>query len=719
MDASSATKLDAKRISRAVLLVIGRQPALLGVLIAVGLNWATLAPSLRRDQYEGADAATVRHFLANEYRVEVLRAVGLTFALSVVVGLMLGVVVDVSVRLRNRWLHKDSKLGHGSIAQSAIGICAVYLLVWIDDVVLRPALYQDAFIDSGGVLGRIQPFLTDHVNRVGLWTSALCLMLVWLFWPIIQGSSRKLNWRAAAAATGVITIGAIVAQGSWRRSSFNRSLSRVGNRVNVLIIAADSLRPDRITPSVAPNLTALKNQGVDFSHAYTPLARTFPAWVSLLTGNYPHHHGIRNMFPRWEARTKDFHAIPSSFAQAGYSTGVVSDFAGDIFRRIDLGFQKLDTPTLNMRELLLERILQKDSALLPWLRGPLSRWAVPAIREMHVASDAQTLTRDALTTMDESGSRPFFLAVFYSTTHFPYAAPAPFYKKFTNPRYSGRFRYAKADTLNEDAALSADDVAQVRGLFDGSVAAVDAAVGDLIEGVNSRGLRNRTIIVITADHGESLYEYGRGQGHGDHLQGDESLHVPLIVLNPGSPPARVNTNVSLIDLAPTLCELTKTACRRAMDGHSLAAATLGGEISPHPVFAETGLWFTESLPEVPLDQRIPYPDLVHLTEIDRSHTDEIVIRHEWEDITTAAKHRMVRDGDFKLVYMPTRLGPKFTLINTATDPGEVSDVAPKFPAVVERLKFDLMQWMLADTSMDSRDGILVPRAPDRTVGNVK
>jgi hypothetical protein len=711
--------MNVKRPPRAVLLAVGGHPALLGVLIAVGLNWATLAPSLSHDQYEGADAATVRQFLANEYRVEVLRAVGLTFALSIVVGLVLGVVVDIAVRLRNEWLHANTRFEHAPIAQSVVGICSLYFLVWIDDVVVRPALYQDMFIDSVGLLRRIQPFLTDHVNRVGLWSFALCLLLVWLLWPITPGSLRKVNRRAVATVAGVLTIGAAVTLCPWHRVSVKSSLSREDNRVNVLIIAADSLRPDRINRLIAPNLTALKNQGVEFTHAYTPLARTFPAWVSLLTGNYPHHHGIRNMFPRWEARTKNFHAVPSSFAQAGYTTSVVSDFAGDIFRRIDLGFQKLDTPTLNMRELLLERILQKDVALLPWLRGPLARWAVPAIREMHVASDAETLTRDALTSMDDSGSQPFFLTVFYSTTHFPYAAPAPFYKKFTNPRYSGRFRYAKADTLNEDAVLSADDVAQVRGLFDGAVAAVDAAVGALIEGMTSRGLRNRTLIVITADHGESLYEYGRGQGHGDHLQGDESLHVPLIILNPGSQPAHVSTNVSLIDLAPTLCELTDTPCRHQMDGHSLAAATHGRDIAPYPVFAETGLWFTESLPEVSLEQRIPYPDLVHLTEIDRSHTDEIVIRHEWEDLTTAAKHRMVRDGEFKLVYMPTRSGPKFTLINTATDAGEVSDVASKFPAVVERLKSTLMQWMLADTSMDSRDGILVPRTPNGAAGNVK
>jgi arylsulfatase A-like enzyme len=668
-------------------LAVVNQPALVGVYITCGLNWVTLASAFRNDQYEGADATNVRRFLSNEYHTEVVRAVGFTFALSVMLGLFLGTVVAALIRMRRRWLNR-SPLGAGAlVVQTALGVCLTLALVAVDDVIMRPALYQDALLNAGACASSVQVFLTDHVNRGALWVSALLLLVVWVALPALRNAERGLRWRSLVLPLGLLALTAVIV-------FLPRSLSRPGSarstkndKLNVLIIAADSLRPDRITPSIAPHIAALKQRGVDFSHAYTPLARTFPAWVSILTGNYPHHHGIRNMFPRWETRTKDFHSVPASFASAGYSTSVVSDFAGDIFRRVDLGFQHYHSPTLNMRELLLERVL----------------------REMHVASDADELTRDVLNAIDASPEAPFFLTVFYSTTHFPYAAPSPYYKRYTNPKYAGRFRYAKADTLGADVKLSTDDVLQTRRLFDGAVAAVDAAVGELVSGVASRGLLDRTIIVVTADHGETLYEYGRGQGHGDHLLGDENLHVPLILSMPEVKPGSVPANVSLVDLGPTLCELARVSCAPDMDGRSLAAAVHGQQLDSRPVFAETGLWFTEDIPEVPPEQRIPYPELTRLTEIDRNHVDEIVIRREWEPTTIAVKHRMVRDGNYKLVYMPTRTGPKSALFDTAMDPGEVTDVAAKMPDIARRLQAALMQWIMIDPSVDNRHGVLLPR----------
>jgi len=78
-------------------------------------------------------------------------------------------------------------------------------------------------------------------------------------------------------------------------------------------------------------------------------------------------------------------------------------------------------------------------------RGPVCR-SRPT-RKLHVASDAEALTADALDSVDAAGKQPFFITVFYSTTHFPYAAPSPFYKRFVKPGYRGKYRYAKADTL--------------------------------------------------------------------------------------------------------------------------------------------------------------------------------------------------------------------------------------------------------------------------------
>ena len=690
-------------------LPIVLQPALLGVLLAVSLSAWALAATLRSDNYEGADAAGVRQFLSGEYRGETLQALGAVLALSALVGLFLGLVVAGAIRLRQAWLKRQPLTRHALAWRSSLGFLVVYSTVWLDDLVARPALYQD-FVYAKGWAGRaLQIGATDHCGRLGIWCFASGVCLVWLVSPLIGTPGAKVQLRRLGMPILVGAVCTLLTFIPWRRLISSRENSTQHSRPNIVILAADSLRPDHITYEVAPRMYAASQRGSVFDHAYTPLARTFPAWVSILTGNYPHHHGIRDMFPRWETRIRNFHAIPQAFSDAGYFTGVVSDFAGDIFRRIDLGFQNLRTPTFTMRELLRERLLQQNIALLPWLRGPVARFAVPVLREMHVASDAEALTADALDSVDAAGKQPFFITVFYSTTHFPYAAPSPFYKRFVKPGYRGKYRYAKADTLVAENSLDDEDVEQVRGLFDGAVAAVDTAVGQFLDGLTARGLSNNTIVILTADHGESLYENGRGQGHGDHLYGDESLRVPLIFLRPGLQHAEVTSPVSSIDLAPTLCELARVECSKNIDGQSLVTAIENQPFRSRPVFAETGLWFTETLPEVPIEKRIPYPDLVHLTEVDKSHSDEIVIRRQWETLSIAAKYRMIRDERYKLVYMPTRTGPRFELFDTRQDSGEMRDISAQNPETVKRLKPQLMDWILQDTALERQGDLIVSR----------
>src|SRR5262249_5475081 len=108
--------------------------------------------------------------------------------------------------------------------------------------------------------------------------------------------------------------------------------------MNILILAADSLRNDRLDARIAPNLAGLAARGTRLERAYVSVPRTFRSWVTILTGRHDHHHGVRSMFPTWEERAKDFDALPSRLARAGFTTAVVSDYAGDIFGRIDLGF---------------------------------------------------------------------------------------------------------------------------------------------------------------------------------------------------------------------------------------------------------------------------------------------------------------------------------------------------------------------------------------------
>src|SRR5262249_40345801 len=125
-----------------------------------------------------------------------------------------------------------------------------------------------------------------------------------------------------ALGLGVLAFGAIAGQGgpSVERVAEAAPAPAAAQPLNVLILAADSLRADRLEPRVAPHLSELAARSTRFDRAYVSLPRTFPSWVNILTGRHAHHHGVRSMFPTWEERAKDFDAMPERFARAGYRT---------------------------------------------------------------------------------------------------------------------------------------------------------------------------------------------------------------------------------------------------------------------------------------------------------------------------------------------------------------------------------------------------------------
>ena len=88
---------------------------------------------------------------------------------------------------------------------------------------------------------------------------------------------------------------------------------------------------------------------------------------------------------------------------------------------------------------------------------------------------------------------------------------------------------------------------------------------------------------------------------------------------------------------------------------------------------------------MPAELRLPYPGIARLTEVDTQHADELVLQKAMKPLTLVAKHRMVRDDRYKLLYVPTRTGVRWMLFDTREDPGEERDVAAEHPDVVARL----------------------------------
>jgi arylsulfatase A-like enzyme len=709
-----------RAVDKAFALVL--RPTVLGAAYLLALTWHASSDYDARRKDLGDQADQIATFVQGKFGGEISRVTVAVIAAAVVIGAAHGLVAagllalrDLAGGVRSRATFERAAIVLGLVA-------ALHALVELWGLAATPQLYAEAWYARGGAPRTIQVIASDVLHPSGVIALGAALAALFVAGPPRAWRAIPSRLRALAAtlrkngSTAAAVAGAGVLVALLPRAGEARAVAADASKPNILILAADSLRADRIVPEIAPTLSKLADRSTRFDRAYVSLPRTFPSWVSILTGRHPHHHGIRNMFPRWEERAKDFDALPERLAKGGYRTGVVSDYAGDIFGRIDLGFQDVDVPTFDFRQLVRQTAMERVTPLLPILHSRMGRRFFPVMREMNDAADASMLTRDAARAIHTMKDRPFFLTLFYSTAHFPYAAPAPYYGRFTDPSYRGRFKYFRPRGLGQEQPPDARDEQQIRGLYDGAVASIDDAAKELLDVLADEKIAENTIVIVTADHGETLYDNGHGAGHGDHLFGDEGTHVPLFVFDPrNAHAARVASVVRDVDIAPTIYDLAGVAPPGDLDGRSLSPALKGDALSPALAYAETGLWFTEEIPALPAAWRLAYPSVTRLTEIDARHGDDVVLQRAVRPLTIVAKHRMVRDERYKLVYVPTRTAVLYMLYDTVDDPAESTDVAAKHPDVVTRLKGELWAWMLRDETMAEKNGYLVPRDATQTV----
>lgn len=466
---------------------------------------------------------------------------------------------------------------------------------------------------------------------------------------------------------------------------FPSSLER-NNVPNVLVIAVDSLRLDRLgREDLVPSLKELLSdpQVVNFNDHYVGVPRTFPSWVELLSGMPAPSNGIRHMFPGFGVRAGEFSGFVSELRDAGYDTQVWSDFAGDIFPRFLGGFKEIHTPNMNLKTMIRLSVDQSLPFFLPILMSPPFRVFFPALKQSPAFADPSHLTNQLVDGMSQADS-PWLKVVFYSGAHFPYAAPHPFYTKFTRSDYRGKFLFEKNPELGGlGEGLADEDKIQIRSLYDGAVHAVDKELGRVFHALKSKGLWDSTLIVITADHGEDLYEQGRLQGHGEHLRGENVLKVPLIIKLPANfMPIRseIEETTRSIDVSPTILEICGIK-KSAAYGQSLLSNMTKHltEKSPKAAYSETGIWFSRSGEGFFQSQRLDYPGISRILSFDQGFSGEIVLDPRFEKIVVTAKHRSLVYQDFKIIYVPTPDGVRYELYNRKLDPENLTDISKVEP----------------------------------------
>jgi arylsulfatase A-like enzyme len=345
--------------------------------------------------------------------------------------------------------------------------------------------------------------------------------------------------------------------------------------------------------------------------------------------------------------------------------------------------------------------------VLPYAISELGRHFFAAIDALPELSDPARLAKRVIAEI-RHGQRPFFLTVFFSAAHFPYAAPDPYYRRFAAPDYAGPYRYQKPPLA--PAPSSDADARQIRALYDGAVAATDDAIARILAELEHDQLAGNTIIVLLADHGENLYDPPeRGMGHGDHLRGSSADHVPWVWIDPRHrfAPHDVPGIVRDVDLVPTLSALLGLA-PPPTDGVDLGPLLRGERASLDlTAYTETELWFTNNGPGFGPDERLPYPNITGATDL--APDDDVFLRPEWQDTVIVAKHRAVRTDRWKLLYRPTREGARLSLYDLANDPDEQRDVAAAHPAELADMAGKLRSFILDDPRMTWRGGFAVPR----------
>ena len=496
------------------------------------------------------------------------------------------------------------------------------------------------------------------------------------------------------------------------------------NRPNIIIIGSDSLRADRLgyagfrpartdglaADGVSPNIDALAAKSRRFQRCYVPIASTLESGISLMSSQYPHTHGIRQMYPdreNVESTQKRIIPLAKLLREEGYDTAAIGDWCAGYYELMPQGMEHVSVSSFDNFKIYMSQAVVMAHFVIPlYFDNEVGYRLFPQLQ-----SFAQFVTPKVVNRRVESrlkkvaaSGQPFFWHVFFSCNHLPYRTPEPYNSMFADPDYEGPNRtvvdfdidnfIGGTDLESKWKALPPAEADQMRALFDGCTRYFDDCVGQILDALERSGLDDNTIIVITSDHGDDLYEPGVTLGHGLTFNGGlHSNRVPLLIHVPGVEAGDHAQTVRSIDIIPTLAELANVEPATNWEGRSLASWLQDEtQASDRPVYMETGFPFIQF--SVEGVQRPELPPMDEVTIIDEDYNYQFVVKPEFRERIVEAKQRCLVTRNWKLVCTPTAEGGRhFDLYHMASDPDAQKEVSSQHPDVLQPMQKALERWM--------------------------
>ncbi len=328
------------------------------------------------------------------------------------------------------------------------------------------------------------------------------------------------------------------------------STERGSGLPNIVFITIDTLRSDHCSAygyfrDTTPRMNRIASEGARFEVAYSPTSSTEPSFTTLFTSQYPIAHGVLS---NGYGVPQDLKMLAEILQENKYVTaGFVSSFVLDSKFGMNQGFLTYD-----------DRFDEE---------GASSKTRVYHNQKVKGGFDRRAdKTTDSVIQWLKSAqkSRPFFLWVHYFDPHQPYVPPDSYLKKFL------------PDGSNED------DLEKQIAAYDGEIRFVDDQMGRIFDLLDQEKLTQKTLVVITGDHGEGLKQHGR-MGHSWFIY-EEAVRIPLIFRWPERITARTISGgpVGLIDVTPTVLELAGIKMSQSdFQGISLLRY-IRGEATPSP-----------------------------------------------------------------------------------------------------------------------------------------
>jgi arylsulfatase A-like enzyme len=388
---------------------------------------------------------------------------------------------------------------------------------------------------------------------------------------------------------------------------------------NVIWIVVDAMRYDHLGTygyqlNITPNIDDLAMDSVVFDNAITPGVYTFPVFESISTGKYGHNLESVKL---GRSLSQNETTLAEILRSNGYSTAA---FVGSPYQKAKYGFgQGFEVYKDRTDFFEFYKTYDKFS-----LRETLT-YFLPFYNKL-LRQDgertAEEINGDIFKWLDNNKQNPFFLFTWYYEPHVPYTQG----KEYLDPSEDiGNF-YQFEKFRNDKVYSNVSDymLNSLTKLYDAEIESADYNIGQLLDRLEELGIKDNTMIIISADHGEGFNEHGLFR-HGYVYQ--EVIHVPLIIYYPKElNPQRINNAVSLIDIFPTILNITNIKQPNNIDGFSLAPI----------IKKEPGISETYVLSEL------------YGTKYELSNKQVAVIQDGWKLIVVEPESKLISNGLYNL-----------------------------------------------------------------------